>query len=128
MPELDPDFADQIEALIAEAIDAGIVDDVEIVSGYRTTEEQQRLFADWQAGRSRLPAAKPGTSYHEYGLAVDVAVSPPGALSAFGQFAESRGLRWGGRFADPVHIDAGSDLTIQQARASFKASDLVEVA
>ncbi len=124
---LNPDFADTIHQLIEDAIDQGVVDTVDIVSGYRSSEEQRRLYSAWTAGRARLPAAPPGQSYHEYGLAVDVSVSPARALNDFGQFAEQRGFRWGGRFADPVHIDAGNDFTLEQARQNFVENDLVEV-
>lgn len=113
--------------LIREAIDEGVVDAVELVSAYRSTRDQRRLYADWQAGRSDLPAAEPGTSFHEVGLAVDVAVSPDFALADFGEFAESRGFRWGGRFGDPVHIDAGNVVQLEEARVGFKPRQLVEV-
>jgi hypothetical protein len=43
-----------------------------VVSGLRTIGEQQRLYAAWLAGRSRLPAAPPGRSAHNFGLAIDV--------------------------------------------------------
>jgi LAS superfamily LD-carboxypeptidase LdcB len=122
---LDPDFAAAIDELITAALREGIVDAIHIDSGYRSSQEQRRLFAAWKSGKSSLPAAAPGTSYHEVGLAIDVVVSPPGALEDFGLFAESLGFRWGGRFNDPVHIDAGNDVTIQEARRAFKVGDLV---
>lgn len=130
MPLLDPDFADAIETLFDDALGAGVIDAIEIVSGWRDSRQQARLYADYRAGRSSLPAAAPGTSFHEFGLAVDVAVSPPEALADFGLFAESRGFRWGGRFDDPVHVDAGNDFTLGAAKARFKTlgrKGLVEV-
>lgn len=43
-----------------------------IVSGRRSSAEQLVLYQNFIAGRSRLPAAPPGRSAHEYGLAIDV--------------------------------------------------------
>ena len=44
---------------------------VYVSSSYRTRAEQQRLYDAYKAGKGPL-AAKPGTSAHERGLAVDV--------------------------------------------------------
>ena len=43
-----------------------------VTSGRRTYGEQQRLYSAYLAGRSSLPAAPPGRSAHNYGLAIDV--------------------------------------------------------
>lgn len=43
-----------------------------IVSGTRTLREQEQLYKSARAGRSKLPAAPPGRSPHNYGLAIDV--------------------------------------------------------
>jgi len=42
-----------------------------ITSVHRSSAEQARLYANYKAGRSRYPAAPPGRSLHEYGLAWD---------------------------------------------------------
>lgn len=39
--------------------------------GYATPEEQAKLYAEFLAGK-RVSAAKPGTSWHEFRLAVDI--------------------------------------------------------
>jgi LAS superfamily LD-carboxypeptidase LdcB len=44
-----------------------------ITSGYRTSAEQKKLYEDYKAGRSRFPAAPPGSSLHQEGRAVDLA-------------------------------------------------------
>lgn len=46
--------------------------DPTVTSGVRSLGEQERLYRDYQNGRSRLPAAPPGRSAHNYGLAIDV--------------------------------------------------------
>jgi len=42
-------------------------------SGWRTFQKQTQLYNDYISGRSRFPAARPGTSHHEAGTAVDIA-------------------------------------------------------
>lgn len=44
-----------------------------VTSGLRSTERQAQLYADKLAGRHAGPVAKPGTSDHERGQAIDVA-------------------------------------------------------
>lgn len=47
-----------------------------LVSAGRTRAEQQRLYDLWKAGKGNL-AARPGTSLHESGLAIDVQTGSP---------------------------------------------------
>ncbi|MCK6552870.1 D-alanyl-D-alanine carboxypeptidase family protein, partial [Myxococcota bacterium] len=53
---------------------------LEIVSGYRTYEEQRELRADYLAGRGNL-AAPAGHSNHHSGIAVDLNTSDPGVYT-----------------------------------------------
>ena len=113
--QLDPRFVPYVEKLIEEARRRGI--QLSIVDGRRSFRQQQNLLRRFRAGDSSVfKAARPGWSFHEYGLAVDVRASPPGGLAGAGAIAEALGLRWGGRFGDPVHFDLGSKITIAQAR------------
>lgn len=43
---------------------------LDVIAGFRSYEEQLRLYNLWLAGKGN-PAAKPGTSWHEFGFAVD---------------------------------------------------------
>lgn len=123
---IDPDFADVLEDVFQAAADEGI--GIRIVSTYRSVGEQSRLYKAFVArGKKGLPAARPGQSYHNFGLAVDIATDPPDALARVGRLAEQAGLRWGGRFRDPVHIDAGSVVTLREAAQNFNARKLVAV-
>jgi hypothetical protein len=81
---------------------------VVITSARRSYAEQSRLYRLAQEGKSGgLPAAYPGTSLHEWGLAVDLGVSPRSALAPLGAIWEQYGLGvWGGHFGDPVHFEA----------------------
>lgn len=56
-------------------------------SGWRSIEQQKKLYALYKAGKGNL-AAKPGTSNHEYGLAADI-----GPKSQYGWLAaNARGV------------------------------------
>jgi len=48
-----------------------------VTSVRRSRTQQRKLYADYLAGRSKFPAAPPGRSAHEYGLAWDSWVEAP---------------------------------------------------
>lgn len=79
---LDPPFKAQVQALLAAA--GGKVG---ISSGWRSSTEQATLYARYLAGNGPL-AAKPGSSKHECGLAVDFS----GDLALAAQLAPQYGL------------------------------------
>lgn len=75
-----------------------------VTSTLRTYDEQLALY---QHNPSGLPAARPGTSKHEAGLAFDLVVSagrnsPEQAW--LGQVWQSVGGKWLGSY-DPVHFE-----------------------
>ncbi len=78
-----------------------------VTSALRTRAKQERLYADWISGKSLIPAAPPGRSLHEYGLAFDLArlgedpLTDP-LLQWLGRVWEHWGGRYGGH-RDPVH-------------------------
>ncbi len=78
-----------------------------VVSTYRSWAEQQRLYDRYVRGESRYPAAPPGHSLHNYGLAFDMVTRDRADLSRLGAIWEGVGGRWGGRFNDAPHFDAG---------------------
>lgn len=73
-----------------------------ITSTVRSTAQQARLFRR----ASTLPAAAPGLSQHEYGLAFDIVAADRTRQRELGEFGELLGLYWGGRFSrpDPPHF------------------------
>lgn len=75
-----------------------------VTSTRRSTAEQTRLYRRWLAGQSRFPVARPGTSKHERGLAIDL-VARPEVLRRLGEAWERAGGRWGGRFNDEIHFE-----------------------
>lgn len=72
---------------------------VSIASGLRTRAEQQALYD--RRHTNPYPVARPGTSDHERGLAVDV---PRGSVAELSTVAEAAGLCRPLPRADPVHF------------------------
>ena len=60
-----------------------------ITSVRRTFAQQARLYRKYVAGQSDYPAAPPGSSEHERGLAFDMVVSDMSYLEDLGQVWES---------------------------------------
>jgi hypothetical protein len=108
--ELNPAFAAKLEIFEAKLAAAGM--SVPLVCGYRSAEEQARLYNIGRRGVAKervVTYAKPGSSYHNFGLAADywVASLSPAKRLQFGRIAESLGLTWGGRWrmADIGHVE-----------------------
>lgn len=81
-----------------------------VTSARRSPVDQYRLYDLYRRGLSDLPAARPGTSLHEYGLAFDLArpgVDPLGdtILYDLGEAWTAWGGVWG-QSRDPVHFQA----------------------
>lgn len=79
-----------------------------VTSARRSWAAQAELRRRWETGQSQIPANRPGTSLHEFGLAFDLArlgVDPfaDPLLVWLGGLWESWGGRWGGT-GDPVHF------------------------
>jgi len=114
------------EALLAGAQVQGIR--LALVSGYRSSEEQDLIYAQ---GRTRpgpmVTDVRGGQSWHNFGLAFDVAVlnaadqatwpNDPNLWTRIGVMGESLGLKWGGRFPAPdrPHFEYHPGLSIQAA-------------
>ena len=102
--DLNPQVRPAAEWLVSLAAAQGW--DVRITSVVRSFREQDGLYRDWISGRRILPAAKPGCSQHQYGLAFDMVIAEDyqGPLQravggAWGQIGGS----WAGP-TDPVHF------------------------
>ena len=66
--------------------------DLAVVSGYRTNEQQEELFRLFRRGRGPL-AARPGTSNHQSGHALDLDMSLPGATRWLKRHARQFGFK-----------------------------------
>lgn len=75
--KIDASIADNFDAMVEAAKKDGV--DLRISSGYRSRQEQEVLYQKYLNGTGNL-AAKPGTSNHESGLAIDFE-NTPGAFA-----------------------------------------------
>lgn len=97
---LHPEVHRRVLRLLAAARAEGLR--TTVTSTRRTRAEQTRLYQAWlDRGQTGLPAAPPGTSTHEYGVAVDIVSSDQQRLA---HLAECAGLHWAGQ-GDHVHFD-----------------------
>jgi len=79
-----------------------------VTSARRSRAKQRELYTRWQRGLSKIPANRPGTSLHEFGVAFDLArigIDPleDDLLMWLGYWWEYYGGRHGGK-RDPVHF------------------------
>ena len=113
--DLTPDTREAAEKFLKAADDAGM--DVWISSGYRSSDEQDKLYA---RGRTtpgaKVTNAKGGQSGHNYGRAIDVVeADKKGTLlwgtsdwQKIGDLGKEAGFGWGGdwkKFKDQPHLE-----------------------
>jgi hypothetical protein len=104
LDELRADVRPWAYALMDAAHRAGWAPKVSSV--FRSAEYQKRVYARYKAGLSAYPAAPPGSSQHERGLAFDLHPNLGIArLRVLGAAWRKAGFTWGGEFADPIHFD-----------------------
>lgn len=108
---LKPEFQKALIKLVKFAEENNIK--ISYTSTYRTAEEQNALYNKYGSKR----AAKPRTSPHEKGIAVDIKATSTGNnkrsnrenQALLGAYWESLGYRWGGHFqnftVEPWHFD-----------------------
>jgi len=75
---------------------------VRITSVVRSRARQRQLYNRFLAGRANFPAAPPGRSHHEYGLAWDMVTEPFSALDTLGRWWNQVGGRWNP--SDRIHF------------------------
>jgi len=71
-------------------------------SSYRTFAQQERFWSLYRSGRGNL-AARPGTSNHGWGNAVDLA-HPPTMRKVVDRFGAPYGWRWGEAASESWHV------------------------
>lgn len=104
---LQPWLRPYAEQLVALAPSAG-ARTVRITSVRRSKAQQQQLYKNYLAGRSSFPAAPPGRSKHEFGLAWDMVTEPFSVLHTLGNWWRSAGGEWSS--TDPIHFAAKGEL------------------
>ncbi|MBX3215085.1 MAG: M15 family metallopeptidase [Labilithrix sp.] len=101
-------------ALIAAQKARGVT--LSINSGLRALPQQYLLYRWYQTKRCGIGlAARPGTSNHESGIAVDIANN-----AAWRSAMSSKGFRWLGA-SDPVHFDFRGGGTVSMSGLSVRA-------
>jgi LAS superfamily LD-carboxypeptidase LdcB len=77
----------------------------QVTSVRRSSQQQAALYARYLRGESDLPAAPPGTSQHEFGMAFDLVCGGNFRSPAQAQLG-ALWRSWGGRWepSDPVHF------------------------
>lgn len=125
---LDPSIQSYARDFLNAASGAGI--SLVITDGYRSLDEQARLYAQGRTAPGPIVThAPPGSSWHNFGLAFDVAVLHDGKATwpndlalwqRIGDLGKSVGLEWGGDFptkeTDRPHFQRPAGLTLAQAR------------
>lgn len=86
---------------IEESIREGIA--FFVTSTVRSFFEQLQLFLKFKAGQSKFPAAPPGKSTHQRGIAVDLVPKKPGTLADVVELMRRHGFKWAGP-RDRVHF------------------------
>lgn len=124
---LHPKVAEAARKLIEQAYQRGIF--VLITQGYRSMEEQARLYAMGRTKPGKIVTnAKPGYSYHNYGLAIDFCLLRNGRAvwtvdddwRTVAQLAKGLGFEWGGDwkgFKDYPHLQMTFGLSIKDLLA-----------
>jgi len=133
LSKIHPTLADKARQLIAKAHAEGI--DLVVTQGLRTIAEQNALYAQGRTAPGKIVTkAKGGSSYHNFGLAFDIAVrNADGSIdwdtaklySRVGQLGKSIGLEWGDDFKsikDTPHFQLTFGLTLSQLRAGKRPS------
>lgn len=111
---------------------------IEVISGLRSWQQQAALYAQ---GRTKPGAivtkARPGSSWHNYGLAIDLGLFANGKYldsadpkradriyKELGTLAATRGIEWAGTwktFTESPHFQNRFGMTIAEAKAKMEA-------
>lgn len=107
-----PALAAKLQGLIANAHAKGL--DIQIIEGMRSFQRQNELYAKGRTkDGAKVTNAKAGQSYHNYGVAVDIAFHGAKPYdgrhnwTALGAAGEAAGLAWGGHWGDRPHFEIG---------------------
>lgn len=116
LSDVKPELAEKCEAIIALAASEGFT--LIVTQGYRSVEEQNRLYAIGRRGikgERIVTNARGGQSNHNHRTAVDFAFVVNGEISwderlyqHIGRWAKQVGLNWGGNwksFKDFPHVE-----------------------
>ncbi|MFN7132665.1 MAG: D-alanyl-D-alanine carboxypeptidase family protein [Myxococcales bacterium] len=89
---MEAETARRFRLMKAAAKNAGIT--LKLTSGFRSMEEQERLYKELQDGKRSTPVAKPGFSNHQNGIAIDIAVGNNPSSREY-LWLKANAARWG---------------------------------
>lgn len=125
--DLYEEFQPKVKKFLTEANSLTFPWKTFITNGYRSFEEQNALYEKGRTKSGRIVTnAIAGHSWHNFGLAVDIAFQKDGKLSYANThynkivpIAKRLGLTWGGdwQFVDKPHFEWHPRLSLSQARA-----------
>jgi hypothetical protein len=107
-----------VKAVVAVFAAHGIK--ITVTSGLRSKERQAELYGT----NNPYPVAEPGTSQHEYGLAVDMVANPRSNQALLGQIWKALGLYWSE--ADEVHFATFDRATWSYVLSKIKSPKVEE--
>jgi peptidoglycan L-alanyl-D-glutamate endopeptidase CwlK len=138
LKELYPRFAARIEDLLnyCDRIDLN-EGRLGIFSGFRTWEEQAKLYAQGRTENGPIVSnTPPGYSWHNYGLACDVVFKDEYGnwdwekdhpWDVLGRLALNHDLHWGGSWGDKPHFEANFGQKIETLRVMYEKDGLEKV-
>jgi peptidoglycan LD-endopeptidase CwlK len=129
LASLDADTRAMAEALVAEMWNEHGLD-FRVTSGTRTMAEQAKLYAQGRtAAGPKVTNARPGYSWHNFGVAFDITLFKGGKpvwegkeYDTAGGVGRRIGLEWGGAwqtFKDRPHFQKKMGMTLAEARAKY---------
>ena len=108
-----PDFRQRLQSIESQMESEGFP--VRVVEGFRSFLRSELLYNQGRTIPGKIVTqAKPGQSFHNYGMAVDYCFHGPDPYSdhhpwaLLGKVALASGCRWGGTFSHPdrPHVEA----------------------
>lgn len=107
-----------------------------VVSGYRSYQDQADLYAQGRTETGNIVTnAKPGYSYHNFGLAIDVVEIKNGqalwenpSWPLIAKIGKEMGFEWGGdwsSFKDKPHFQMSLGKTLAEWRAAYESGKSV---
>lgn len=146
--KLHPKIRDEVKALLEKA-EAGFppTTKIRVVQGLRTIEEQNALYAQGRTKPGKkVTNAKGGSSFHNYGLAIDFAIIYDNVLSwdimvdkdkdgirdwqEVVNVFKAAGYEYGGDWKsikDYPHLQKSFGYTWQQLKAKYKKGEYVAI-
>lgn len=111
---------------------------IEVISGLRSYQQQAALFAQGRTKPGKIVTrARPGSSWHNYGLAIDLGLFKAGKYldesnpaladriyAEIAVIATAQGIEWAGHwktFTETPHFQDRFGMTLSQAGAKLQA-------